>query len=153
LEAVKKAISDDGTMIVSNADVMQFNGSTPMEMSIKSLIDTEIGVIAGVFGLSPHLIGGSGDQKYNNVRQKQTAMYKDTLQPIKQLPWHNKVKIILALKSREVLQPFGLFNKSMILLCFSAVFWLESKTYHGNCATNPWIILTHVLTVGSFIAF
>lgn len=82
LEAVKKAISDDGTMIVSNADVMQFKGSTPMEMSIKSLIDTEIGVIAGVFGLSPHLIGGSGDQKYNNVRQKQTAMYKDTLQPI-----------------------------------------------------------------------
>ena len=57
-------------------------GSTPADADLLSLRQELKNEIAGVFRVPSFMIGGTGADKYNNVRQRLSSFHRDTLQPI-----------------------------------------------------------------------
>ena len=55
---------------------------TPTDADLRLLRQHYIDQIAALFRVPSYLIGGDGDEKYNNVGQKLSSMYRDTYAPI-----------------------------------------------------------------------
>lgn len=71
-----------GAFIVENGDVMSLKGSTPADVDLRELRANLINEIAGVFKVPSFMVGGTGNDKYNNVRQRLSSFHRDTLQPL-----------------------------------------------------------------------
>ena len=55
---------------------------TPSDADLRLLRQHYIDQIAALFRVPSYLIGGDGDEKYNNVGQKLSSMYRDTYAPV-----------------------------------------------------------------------
>ena len=71
-----------GVAFIENGEVTQIKGATPADVDLREIRQQLIQEIAAVFRVPAFMVGGSGDQRYNNVRQYWTAFHRDTLQPI-----------------------------------------------------------------------
>lgn len=90
IEKLKRSLSEafgkngqgNTAMYLSNGKLEAVKGMTPADADMQKIRQDFIREIAAVYGVPAYLVGGSGDEKYNNVRQKQAALYRDTLLPI-----------------------------------------------------------------------
>ena len=71
-----------GVAFVEDGTVSALKGSTPADADLRQLREMLIREIAAVYKVPTFLAGGSGDQKYNNVRQFWAAFHRDTLNPL-----------------------------------------------------------------------
>ena len=71
-----------GMAFVENGSIDAIKGSTPLDADLRQLRQEMKNEIAGVFRVPSFMIGGTGADKYNNVRQRLSSFHRDTLQPI-----------------------------------------------------------------------
>lgn len=69
-------------MFIEQGAVENLKGITPADVDLRELREQLIREIAAGFRVPEMMAGGTGDQKYNNVRQQWTAFHRDTLHPI-----------------------------------------------------------------------
>ena len=69
-------------MFIEQGSVDNLKGITPADVDLRDLREQLIREIAAGFKVPEMMAGGTGDQKYNNVRQQWTGFYRDTLHPI-----------------------------------------------------------------------
>ena len=87
-EQLKKLFGENGSqnggvmLLGDGATVQQLKGATPADADIRALRQDLIREIAAVFGVPAYMLGTSGDEKYNNIRQKNASFTRDTLMPI-----------------------------------------------------------------------
>ena len=87
LEGVKQSFTAagpnrGGSLLLEMGVMKQHKGTTAADTDLRELRLNLIHEIAAVFRVPSFMVGGSGDQKYSNVRQMQTALYRDTFAPI-----------------------------------------------------------------------
>ena len=87
IEGLKKSFGAGGSgrgsiAIIENGGMNAIKGSTPADADLRELRAMLIREIAAVMRVPEMLAGGTGDQKYNNVRQQWAAFHRDTLQPL-----------------------------------------------------------------------
>ena len=75
-------INRGGAMLLENGSIQSVKGATPGDADLRELRDDLKTEIAGVFRVPPFMVGGTGNDKYNNVRQRLSSFHRDTLQPI-----------------------------------------------------------------------
>ena len=63
-------------------EVKQVKGMTPADADIVKLNQAYLMQIAALLKIPPYFIGGEGDSKYNNVRQRLISFYRDTIAPL-----------------------------------------------------------------------
>ena len=68
--------------MIQNAQMQSIKGSTPADTDLRELRNQLKNEIAAVFRVPAFMVGGTGDQRYNNVRQRLSSFHRDTLQPI-----------------------------------------------------------------------
>lgn len=79
----KEGNNQGGALALPSGATMQaVKGSTPADTDLRALRQDMIREIAAVFGVPAYMLGTSGDEKYNNVRQKLASFHRDTLNPI-----------------------------------------------------------------------
>ena len=71
-----------GIALIENGSMSALKGTTPADADLRELREMLIREIAAIFRVPEMMAGGTGDQKYNNVRQYWAAFHRDTLQPI-----------------------------------------------------------------------
>lgn len=71
-----------GVALIENGTLQKIDGLKPADTDLRELREALIREIAAVFRVPEMMAGGTGDQKYNNVRQQWAAFHRDTLQPI-----------------------------------------------------------------------
>ena len=71
-----------GVAFVEQGSIQKIDGVKPADLDLRELRSMLINEIAAVFRVPAFMVGGSGDQTYNNVRQYWSAFHRDTLQPI-----------------------------------------------------------------------
>ena len=71
-----------GAILLENANMQAIKGSTPADADLRELRQELKNEIAGVLRVPSFMIGGTGADKYNNVRQRLSSFHRDTLQPI-----------------------------------------------------------------------
>ena len=86
-EAVKESFASGGSnrggaMLIENGTMHTHKAASPADTDLRQLREALIQEIAAVFRVPAFMVGGSGSQTYSNVRQMQTAFYRDTLAPI-----------------------------------------------------------------------
>ena len=69
-------------LLGDGAQIQALKGSTPADADLRDLRENLIREIAALLGVPAYLLGVSGDEKYNNVRQKTAAFTRDTLMPL-----------------------------------------------------------------------
>lgn len=69
-------------IITGQGGMKELKGITPADFDLRELRKTLISEVASIFSVPASLVGGNSDQKYSNVRQKATAMYRDTILPL-----------------------------------------------------------------------
>ena len=69
-------------MLIENGTLNAVKGSTPADADLRALRQELKTEIAGVFRVPAFMVGGTGGDKYNNVRQRLSSFHRDTLQPI-----------------------------------------------------------------------
>ena len=86
IEALKGSLGTrDGrnfTLMTGGGSVQSLKGMTPADAELRQIRQDLIKEIAALFKVPAYLVGGSGDQKYSNVRQQQASLYRDTYLPI-----------------------------------------------------------------------
>ncbi len=100
--------------VSGNSDVTELNGTTPANADLRDFRKNLIGEVCAIFGVQPSLLGGTSDQKYSNVRQKTTALYRDTIVPLLiniQQRFEDKFDTVLHYDANVLLQ--GDFESSM----------------------------------------
>lgn len=85
-EEIKDNFSIRGTgssfLFMPNTDLKAVKGMTAADADLREIRECLIREIAAIFGIPAYLVGGMGDEKYNNARQKQLSLYRDTYLPI-----------------------------------------------------------------------
>ena len=90
-EAVQKALGEafnnqgDGSNVMlleGGAALSSVKGATPADADLRALRQELKNEIAGVFRVPSFMVGGTGNVRYNNVRQQLSSFHRDTLQPI-----------------------------------------------------------------------
>ena len=85
-ESIAESFSKEGNgnsiLFLTNGIVNAVKGMTPADADLRALRQDLIREIAGVFAIPGYLVGGTSEEKYNNVRQRQAALYRDTFLPI-----------------------------------------------------------------------
>ena len=71
-----------GAAFIDNGTITQLQGATPVDADLRALRQELKNEIAGVYRVPSFMIGGTGADKYNNVRQRLSSFHRDTLQPI-----------------------------------------------------------------------
>ena len=64
------------------AQISTLKGTTPADADLRSLRENLIREIAALLGVPAYLLGVSGDERYNSIRQKTASFTRDTLMPI-----------------------------------------------------------------------
>ncbi len=64
------------------SDIKALKGNTPADGDLRDLRKNLIDEVCSIFGVPGLMLGGNSDQKYSNVRQKTTALYRDTIVPL-----------------------------------------------------------------------
>ena len=75
-------INSGGAIIIEGGSIQAIKGMTPADTDLRELRDQLKNEIAGVFRVPPYMVGGTGDEKFNNVRQKLASFHRDTLNPL-----------------------------------------------------------------------
>ena len=87
-DALRESFGNNGSrrgsvmLLGGGATMNAIKGSTPADAELLSLRQELKNEIAGVFRVPSFMIGGTGADKYNNVRQRLSSFHRDTLQPI-----------------------------------------------------------------------
>ena len=86
-EQMQKAFGAGGSrrgslMLIENGALNAVKGSTPADADLRALRQELKTEIAGVYRVPAFMVGGTGGDKYNNVRQRLSSFHRDTLQPI-----------------------------------------------------------------------
>ena len=68
--------------ISKDTEIKQYRGMNVADTDLREIRSKLIKEIASLMGVPAYLVGEDGDQKYSNVRQSQTALYRDTYLPI-----------------------------------------------------------------------
>ena len=71
-----------GAAFIDNGSIETIQGATPVDADLRALRQELKNEIAGVYRVPSFMIGGTGADKYNNVRQRLSSFHRDTLQPI-----------------------------------------------------------------------
>ena len=71
-----------GAVLLENSTIQALKGATPADADLRALRQELKNEIAGVLRVPSFMIGGTGADKYNNVRQRLSSFHRDTLQPI-----------------------------------------------------------------------
>ena len=71
-----------GATVIQGSTIDSIKGSTPADADLLNLRDRLINEIAAVFKVPSHMVGGTGQEKYSNLRQAQTGFYRDTIAPL-----------------------------------------------------------------------
>ena len=71
-----------GVAVIEGGRMTAMKGSTPADADLRALRATLINEIAAIYRVPASLVGGTGDEKFNNVTARLAAMYRDTFQPI-----------------------------------------------------------------------
>ena len=71
-----------GAIILPQGKVEQFKGMTVADTDLREIRAMLIREISAIFRVPSYMVGTDGDQKYSNVRQNQTSLYRDTYLPI-----------------------------------------------------------------------
>ena len=71
-----------GVAVLEGGKLSAIKGSTPADADLQNLRSMLIEEIAALFRVPASLVGGSGDQKYNNVSARMAGMYRDTYAPL-----------------------------------------------------------------------
>ena len=72
-----------GAIILDNgATLKSHKGITPADADLRELRDQLIGEVAAMFRVPAVMVGGSGNQTYNNYTATLASMYRDTYAPI-----------------------------------------------------------------------
>ena len=77
-----KAGKGNSSIYLENGKITAVKGMTAGDADLRALRKDLITEIACVFGVPASLAGGMSDEKYNNARQKNNSMYRDTFLPI-----------------------------------------------------------------------
>ena len=70
------------TIMDAGTDVSTVKGMTPADSDLRAIRQELISEIAALLRVPAFMVGGSGDEKYSNVRQKHASLYRDTFAPI-----------------------------------------------------------------------
>ena len=87
-KALKDTFGQGGTgqggamVLPAGSSMNALKGTTPADADLRALRQDLIREIAAIFGVPAYMLGVSGDEKYNNVRQKTTSFHRDTLNPL-----------------------------------------------------------------------
>ena len=68
--------------ISKDTEIKQYRGMNVADTDLREIRSKLIKEIASLMGVPAYMVGEDGDQKYSNVRQSQTALYRDTYLPI-----------------------------------------------------------------------
>ena len=71
-----------GIILLDSGTIKPVKGLTPADADLRELRARLINEIAGTLQVPSFMVGGTGNDKYNNVRQRLTSFHRDTLQPI-----------------------------------------------------------------------
>ncbi len=71
-----------GAFVIEGGSFKTHKGTSPADTDLRQLRENLIQEIAAVFRVPAFMVGASSDQKYSNVRQMQTALYRDTFAPL-----------------------------------------------------------------------
>ena len=71
-----------GMAFIDNGNIQPIKGATPVDADLRALRQELKNEIAAVFRVPSFMVGGTGDERYNNVRQRLSSFHRDTLQPI-----------------------------------------------------------------------
>ena len=87
-DALRESFGNGGTrrgsvlLLGGGATMSSVKGATPADADLRALRQELKNEIAGVFRVPSFMVGGTGADKYNNVRQRLSSFHRDTLQPI-----------------------------------------------------------------------
>ena len=71
-----------GAILIEGGKINPIKGMTPADSELLELREKLKLEIAGVMRVPAHMVGATGDEKFNNVRQKLASFHRDTLNPI-----------------------------------------------------------------------
>lgn len=75
--------SDRVSLVLDNEmEIEQVKAASPTDQDLRSTREDLIREIAGVFGVPPFLVGGTGDTKYNNVSARIASLHRETVVPL-----------------------------------------------------------------------
>ena len=84
LEAQFGAMGENrgGAILLNNSDMAAIKGLTPADFDLREFRNQLKNEISALLRVPSFMVGGTGNDKFNNVRQRLASFHRDTLNPI-----------------------------------------------------------------------